>query len=297
MTVAHALGKVILFGEHAVVYGVPAIAAGIALGTEAYAERSKVSSLELGELVASSDDDSELARAFSALLAKLDAGSFSVKAKTALPPGCGLGASASLGVAIARAVLECAHPGTAEDPERVLGAADAWERVFHANPSGIDAMAAMRGGCFRFTRNMAPTPIKLAHSLCLAIAVAGPPAPTAEMVNSVAQLKERRPEVVERTLEGIRSLVQNAELCLKTGDLAGVGKLMDYNQMLLSGLFVSTQEIEEACWCARQAGALGAKLTGAGGGGSVIALVEKDPDPVLKAWQQAGFRAFSSIIG
>jgi mevalonate kinase len=71
---------------------------------------------------------------------------------------------------------------------------------------------------------------------------------------------------------------------------------MNYNQMLLSGLFLSTNEIERACAVAREAGALGAKLTGAGGGGAVIALCDGSPAPVETALREAGFTAFSTEI-
>ncbi len=296
---ARALGKVILFGEHSVVYGVPAIAAGIPRGAEASAARAAQASLCLGERPAACESESEPGRAFAALLATLSLGEFEVHATTELPPGCGLGASASLGVAIARAVLEVGAPElpNGETQRLVLEAADAWERVFHDNPSGIDAAAATVGGCFRYTRALGPQPLQLAKPFTVAIAIAGPPAPTAEMVRGVARLKERRPELVAKTLEGIGSIVNNAEICLKTGDLFGLGKLMDFNQMLLAGLFVSTPEIEDACQVARSAGALGAKLTGAGGGGAVIALTGGDPNAVLNAWKHQGFEAFFTTIG
>ncbi len=296
---ARALGKVILFGEHSVVYGVPAIAAGIQRGAEASAARAAHASLQLGELPTACEPESEPGRAFAALLATLSLGEFEVHATTELPPGCGLGASASLGVAIARAVLEVAASELpiSETQRWVLEAADAWERVFHDNPSGIDAAAATVGGCFRYTRALGPQPLQLAKPFTLAIAIAGPPAPTAEMVRGVARLKERRPELVAKTLEGIASIVSNAEICLKMGDFSGLGKLMDFNQMLLAGLFVSTPEIEDACQVARSAGALGAKLTGAGGGGAVIALTEGDPNAVLDAWKHQGFEAFFTTIG
>jgi mevalonate kinase len=131
--------------------------------------------------------------------------------------------------------------------------------------------------------------------LPLAIAIAGPPASTRAMVEGVAKLRERRREVFEKTLAGIRSLVENARLCLEVGDIVGLAKLMDYNQMLLSGLFVSTEGIERACQIARGAGALGAKLTGAGGGGCVVA-VAPEPLPVLEAWRSAGLECFSAIV-
>jgi mevalonate kinase len=117
---------------------------------------------------------------------------------------------------------------------------------------------------------------------------------TKSMVEAVARLRDRRPEVAEKSFEGIRSLVRNARLALEAGDVVGLGRLMDLNQMILAGLFVSTTEIERMCALARDAGALGAKLTGAGGGGSVVALVKtaEVAERVLFAWEKEGFSSF-----
>jgi len=290
---ATACGKVILLGEHAVVHGAPAIAAGIERGAQASAERAEAVELWLGASLIQPDDDTPLGRALAALVAELGAPPARVRASSDLPVGAGLGSSAALAVAIARALLEL--EGAAPLP-RVLAAAGAWERVFHGNPSGIDTAAAASGGCIWFTRAGGPEPLQLARPLSLAIAVAGPPASTKLMVDSVARLKERRPEVFAKSLAGIESLVKNARLALEAGDLPGLGRLMDLNQMLLSGLMVSTQEIEAACRLARQAGALGAKLTGAGGGGAVVALADGAPDPVLEAWRGAGLDCFGTTI-
>jgi mevalonate kinase len=101
---------------------------------------------------------------------------------------------------------------------------------------------------------------------------------------------------VTRTFGAIDSLVQNARLALEAGDHVGLGKLMDLNQVLLSGLMVSTEEIETMCSLARETGALGVKLTGSGGGGCVVALVDEDPTPIVAAWEKAGFRAFSTRV-
>lgn len=286
--VARAHGKVILLGEHAVVYGVPALAVGIDRGA-----RASVSTSATSEPTLSIDgrpiDAPEVLQAWSALRSELGAPELSVAAELEVPPGSGLGSSAALGVAIARATLDAL--GRPASAETVLAAANAWERVFHGNPSGIDTAAAFHGGCFKFKRGLGPEFVELVAPLRLAIVKAGPAASTKAMVESVAKLRERRPERVDKTLEAIHALVQNAALCLSAGDLSGLGKLMDYNQMLLSGLFLSTPEIERACGIARERGALGAKLTGAGGGGSVIALAE-DPEAIVAAWQQEGLSAF-----
>jgi mevalonate kinase len=92
--------------------------------------------------------------------------------------------------------------------------------------------------------------------------------------------------------------VQNARLAIEAGDRFALGRLMDLNQMVLSGLFVSTQEIERLCDLARTAGALGAKLTGAGGGGCVVALVANAgvAERVLEAWSGEGFDGFATRV-
>ncbi|HTA88500.1 MAG TPA: mevalonate kinase [Polyangiaceae bacterium] len=291
---ARANGKIILLGEHAVVYGVPAIAAGIERGVEAHAELATVAALRVGDRTGEPGDGSDLGQAFAALLGALAARPLAVRATLELPPGSGLGASAALGVAIARAALSAL--GEDPDPLRVLAAAAAWEGVYHGNASGVDAAAAAYDGCILFEKGQAVQAISLSRDLVLAVGLAGPPASTKVMVESVARLRERRPAVVDKALDGIRALVNNAKLCLDAGDLPGLGSLMNYNQMLLSGLFVSTEGIERCCALARDAGALGAKLTGAGGGGAVVALCDGDSEPILSAWRAAGVECFGSYV-
>lgn len=302
---ARARGKVILLGEHAVVYGTPAIAAGIDRGAHAVAVRSERALLSAGTFSARPDDGSDLGRAFAALLAVLEAPPCEVRIELDLPAGCGLGASAAMGAAAALAVQQLgavAGPSsttTAATPRELAAvehAAFEWERVFHGTPSGIDTAAALSGGCIFYTREAGATKLELPEPLKLAVAIAGPAASTKSMIDAVARLRKRRPDVVQKTLDGIAALVKNARFCIESADLHGLGKLMDLNQMLLSGLFVSTEGIELACRVAREAGALGAKLTGAGGGGAVIALSSGDPAPIVDAWRARGLVAFTTEI-
>ena len=118
------------------------------------------------------------------------------------------------------------------------------------------------------------------------------------MVEAVARLRARRPEMVTKAFEGIRSLVQNARLAIEAGDRFALGRLMDLNQTILSGLFVSSEEIERMCDLARTAGALGAKLTGAGGGGCVVALASNaaSAERVREVWRKEGFDSFSAKV-
>jgi len=274
--VAH--GKVILFGEHAVVYGIPAIAVGIDRGAraKAVALESGPSTLRVADwnlCVREDDPETPLARAFGDLLrVTRDAGvavsAVSVEAAADLPPGAG-----------------------------------AWEAVFHGNASGVDAAVASLGGCVLFERG-APvgstiTRIRAPGVVHLCIGNSGQASSTRSMVESVARLRERRPETTQKAFDAIHTLVKNARLAIEAADRRAVGQLLDLNQMLLSGLFVSTPDIEQMCSTARAAGALGAKLTGAGGGGCVVALVDH-PEvgaKVLSAWKSDGFDGFLTSFG
>lgn len=295
-------GKVILLGEHAVVYGAPALAAGIERGARATATTlapGEASRLHLGGDVIAADAASsdDRARAFAALLAEGRAApGVLVEATSELPAGGGLGSSAAIGVSIGRAVAGLFDPVV--EGEAAARAA-AWERVFHGNPSGIDTAAAAIGGCFRFTREHGAHPIKVAVPLVLCIGWSGSASSTRTMVEGLARLRERKPEIVDKSIAGITALVGNAALAVEAGDLRGLGQLLDLNQMILAGLLLSTGPIEDLCATARAAGALGAKLTGAGGGGSVIALAPHDEaaGKVLDAWRGAGVSGFVTRVG
>jgi mevalonate kinase len=298
---ARASSKVILLGEHAVVYDSSAIAAGLGLGATASAELTPSAAITVNELRTSTGDGSDLSAAWDALRSDLKAPSLRATVHLEVPPGCGLGASATIGVAAARAALDVTDPlpGTDEPPartDRVVRAALAWERIFHGNPSGIDPWTAALGGCVVFSRSAGVQPLELARKLELVIAIAGPPASTRAMVERVASFRAEHPQRADAALEGIADLVRSARDALGIGDRAHLGELLNENHRWLTTLGVSTSEIDSACSVARAAGALGAKLTGAGGGGAVLALAAEDPAPVLAAWRRQGLSAFSTTV-
>src|SRR5579864_753030 len=160
-----ACGKVILLGEHAVVYGVPAIAVGIDRGARARATPMTAGPSRLHIRgwnidVSEQESGSDLARGFRALLDTVRASALAlspmaVDVEADLPPGAGLGCSAAVGVAIARAIDPQAPEAALQ--ERAM----AWERVFHGNPSGVDTAVAARGGCIFFRRGASIEPVPI----------------------------------------------------------------------------------------------------------------------------------------
>lgn len=302
-TFGRASGKIILLGEHAVVHGAPGLAAGIERGATASLEvAGDAPTLDLGgRTVNPSADGDDLARAFSALVGAVALppaawSGFRVRVETEIAPGGGLGCSAAIGVSVARAI-EAMGPKDGSE-ERAALRASAWEGVFHGNPSGIDTAAALSGGFFRFVRGLGAAPIDHPYDLFFAVGYSGSSASTKEMVSGVGRIKERHPERIQKFVDAVKSLVGNAELAIKANDVDALGKLLDLNQMLLAGLMLSTDAIERMREIAKDAGSLGTKLTGSGGGGSVIALVRSASDAarVAEAWRAGGFDGFATCV-
>jgi mevalonate kinase len=296
--IGRAGGKVILLGEHAVVYGVPALAVGLERGVVARTLAIEVEDHALHVpswgVSVRPDDGTDLGRALRALLAASGPAVASrprvVHAHVELPPGGGVGCSAAIGVAVARAL------DGAASLEAVMDRATAWERVFHGNPSGIDVAAAAMGGCLRFVRGVGVEPVHGAKALHLAIGATGRASSTKVMVERVAELRAREPERVGGVFDAITALVSRAVAALGRGDAPALGAAMDENHAHLAALGVSTVELEALVASARASGALGAKLTGAGGGGCAVALASSEAHAaeIVWEWRQAGFDGWTS---
>jgi mevalonate kinase len=300
-------GKVILLGEHGVVHGRPALAAGLGRGVLATATRAEADALVLMGM--GSDDarrfppegagEEPLARAFHVALAGYGARPFpaEVRCEVGLPPGAGLGCSAAIGVAVVGA-LDALY-GVARTPEERGAYCLAWEEVFHGNPSGVDNTMAAVGGIHVYRKGRPLEPLRPRVPLHLVVGYSGEGSSTKEMVESVAHFAERWPSEAEKIFDGMAALVGYAKLALEEGNLRHVGQLMDLNHKLLSSLMLSTERLEALCGAAREAGALGAKVTGAGGGGCMIALVASaaEAEPVLAALRALGCEPFLAEAG
>lgn len=266
-----ARGKLILCGEHAVVYGHPAIAMPIDRTTTVTLTPSD------GPTRWQGPGDHRATEVLRRLTAE---SGFTARASSDIPIGRGLGSSAALSVAIVRAM-------GIEDPEAQIEAAMRGEQVFHGNPSGLDVQVAVREAMIRFTRNEGFTVLP-PPTFTVVVIDTGMPGDTAALVAGVGS---RRPQI-DATLDRIGSLVD--EVAASLGDVRKMGPLLTENHHLLSEIGVSTPLLDDMVSLALDAGALGAKLSGAGGGGVVVALVE-DPAPVLRAADGRGYSAFAVI--
>ncbi len=296
--VATACGKIILLGEHAVVHGETAIASSIGRSAEAFAQFADHTRLRLsddsGTWVA--EQGSELDQAFHALLQVLHATRpVALDARIHIPTRAGLGSSAALGVAAARSVASLLglHP----DAVRDVDAATAWERVFHGNPSGIDVAVAARGGSIAYCRRLGARPVPMTAPLMLCLVQAGPRASTRSMVEAASRFLAAHAAQGAEILAAIREAVAAGTAALQTGDTNALGKAMNDNQRALRQWGLSTSVIDMLCADALRTGALGAKLTGAGGGGSVICLAPGRENHVLDAWRSRGFVGRTIRVG
>jgi mevalonate kinase len=294
-----ACGKVILFGEHAVVYGYPAIAAAIPQGATAWCAQvprgpSRVRVPEWG-VDASEDSGGALGTALAALLHASGVRTpVRVEVQTSLCAGEGLGSSAALGVAIARSLDGAAKA------DAIVARAMEWERVFHGTPSGIDVhAAASAGGCLRFVRGVGARPLRTARRLFLCIGRTGEGKSTRVMVESVAALRATRRLSTDVSLERLGEIAEAAAGALASGLPRAVGVLMTRSHAILRDLELSTPALDELCTIALASGALGAKLTGGGGGGCAIALASsaRGADAIVAAWREAGFDGFAAGVG
>ncbi len=292
-------GKVILLGEHAVVHGCPAIAAGIERGVSAEATESDRDVLHLSpwDLHVEPDAcaDEPLARALSAALQSYpERPKLEIQAEVELPAGAGLGCSAAIGVAVLDAIDEAL--GVARSRAELAEAALVWEKVFHGNPSGIDNTMSAVGGVALYRKGEPLQALRSNKPLCLVVAYSGEPSSTKEMVASVARQLEDDPERVTKAFEGIEVLVRNAKVAIESGDLVALGQLLDLNHTILSSLMLCTTKVDALCQAARKAGALGAKMTGAGGGGCMFALAAK-PEQAVQIRDALGEGAFIAEVG
>ncbi len=285
--VGRASGKVILFGEHAVVYGQPALAGPLCVGLcVRLTSRSGAAALpaRLGKALALAALDFPVG-----LLTDLE-----VNVSGDLPEAVGLGSSAALSVALVRALADSTN--TILELGELIQRANRVESFFHGRASGVDVAAAASPGWIRFTCGEPPSiqALTTVAAFDLVGIESGATHRTARTVGAVAARHAADRCVIEELFREIGAIVVAAETALGSGDLVELGVLMLENHRLLKALGVSTDGLDRAVTVARENGALGSKLTGGGGGGLAMALMP--PGEGLTLVQTLARRGWSSRV-
>ena len=290
MTKASAPGKVILLGEHAVVYGRPALAAPVhALRAEAEVQpfdnagvRLEAPDIGVDALLDELAIDDPLAKAIRLALAESGAtGGIHVHVTSGIPPASGLGSSAAVSVAIMRAV--CAHFEHELTADRTAQMAFQVEKLHHGDPSGIDNTVVAFEIPVLYVEGEEPRPLGVTGRFRFVIGDTGEPSPTKELVTMLRGRWSGDTEFIDAIFDSIGELTDQAASTIGRGEVGNLGPLINHCQTMLETLGVSGAKLEQLINAASEAGALGAKLSGAGGGGIMIALVEDGTQEAVDA--------------
>ncbi len=304
MTTARASGKIILFGEHAVVYGQPALAVPV---NEVYAEAevSNISragiwvnapDIELHEKLSRLARENPLASVVEAVFSALgisqppsvlrtsppEAGKkngIEIKITSTIPIASGLGSGAAVSVAIIRALSE--HLGSPLDDEQVNQISYEVEKIHHGTPSGIDNTVVTYGKPIFFIKNQPIELLEVIKPFTLLIADTGIPAPTKESVADVRKLWEEDQQKMNAFFAAIGSITRTARQSSEGGFPERLGALMNENHRILRKIGVSSVELDCLTEASLNSGASGAKLSGGGRGGNMIALSTKENAPAI----------------
>lgn len=296
LTRTRAFGKLILFGEHFVVYKVPALVGAVAAYTDCEIEFTEQKGLEVVdnrpavpnykvEKKEEGDEAIGLVLKHFNMKPQEDRG---IKLTFGGDLVCvsGIGASAAQVVSLARAINTATGRGLTEDEINAAGYEG--EKGYHGTPSGIDNTAATFGGLLRFQRtDSAPifTKKRLAAPIRIVYASTGITASTSKVVADVRAKKEADPSWFDNLLSQYLVLIEKAEAAIDTGDMKVLGECLNLNHDLCQQLTVSCKELDDLVVVARNAGAIGAKMSGTGRGGLMLALTptQESQDAVASA--------------
>jgi mevalonate kinase len=304
-------GKTILFGEHFVVYGLPALASAIGDATSCVVEKKDGTGYELNDNRPEvpgykekkfNEQKISIKNVLEFMGVNLDKIALKITFGGELVCASGVGASAASCVSLARAISNEFNLGW--DDHKINEAAYEGEKGYHGTPSGIDNTASTFGGLVYYIRNLEGGPntietIKLTKPVELVIASSKMTANTAVVVGDVRKKKEENPEWFDEIVKEYNNVINEGRKALESMNLKRVGELMNKNHELLQKITVSNDILDKMVKIARDHGALGAKVTGTGRGGNMIALTPNSElqDKVYNALKGAGYPAWKTKIG
>ena len=291
-------GKVILFGEHAVVYGKPAIAVPVTeVQVIVTAEPAPLgsgltlvaSNLDKSFRLSTASQDEPLAAAARFTLAHLSVPEpdATLIISSTIPIAGGLGSGTAVSTAIVRTLARFLDRPlkTVEVSALVFKV----EKIHHGTPSGIDNTVIAYEQPVYFVRGQPIQRLNVITPFTLLIGNTGTRSPTKKAIEHVRRGRKRDPARYDALFDQIGDIVDEAHQAIEAGDVDALGPLMDDNHELLIKVGVSSPKLDKLVEAARFAGAMGAKLSGAGRGGNMIALVEDDViEEVAEALKEAG---------
>ncbi|MBI3116024.1 MAG: mevalonate kinase [Thaumarchaeota archaeon] len=293
--ICEAPGKIILTGEHFVVHKAYALAAAIG-------KRVRVEAIPWSELVVQSAHSRNVSgllpveKTIRRLYADMGADpKVRLRITSQIPNASGLGSSASTMVAAVGAVNKL--EGWNIPLDSVVDHAMVGEREIHGRPSGIDVSASALGGVILFRLGEKPKRVTVARETNVLVILSGVRRATGRLIAKVSSLGDEYPGFFAGLCDAMSSLSLLAATKLKTGNAVELGRLMTYNHAVLGRVGASTPELDKIVDICLSSGCLGAKLTGAGGGGSAIALPPRGGAEIaLNALRGAGFDGFLTSI-
>jgi len=290
-------GKIILFGEHAVVYGRPALAIPV---TQVHADVEVLDSSRAGIWIHAPDvnlhaelntlpSDHPIASVIHNFLFLFRVSPFpnlEIKISSIIPVASGLGSGAAVTVALTRALSSFLSRPMPD--EEVNAFAHEIEKLHHGTPSGIDNTVVTYAMPVYFIKGQPIEMFKVGAPFTIVIGDTGISAPTKESVSDVRKLWEADKPKWESVFDRVGKIAEEARKNIENGKWELLGELMDQNHALLQEMTVSSPELDRLVSAARRAGALGAKLSGGGRGGNMIALVESEQAEEVASALMAG---------